>query len=87
MHSGIAAADVICCARLGKHAQGQDHNEAVALFEIAAPDVAHYLDKLLGLKTKSGYSHVPASQTDLKKAVRAAESLIEAARRVSTSAG
>ena len=31
VHAGIAAADVVCCIELGKHAQGEDHNEAVAL--------------------------------------------------------
>ena len=29
VHAGIAAADVICCARLGEHATGQNHTEAV----------------------------------------------------------
>ena len=31
VHAGIAAADVICCTALGKHATGDDHNHAVAL--------------------------------------------------------
>ena len=31
VHAGIAAADVLCCARMGVHAQGDDHTEAVAL--------------------------------------------------------
>jgi hypothetical protein len=29
VHCGIAAADVICCARLGVHARGEQHSEAV----------------------------------------------------------
>jgi hypothetical protein len=33
VHAGIAAADVICCARLGKHSQGEDHVSAVGLLD------------------------------------------------------
>jgi hypothetical protein len=36
VHAGIAAADVICCARLGEYAQGDDHQEAVTLLSKAA---------------------------------------------------
>lgn len=35
VHAGIAAADVICCARLGKHHQGQNHHGAISLLEHA----------------------------------------------------
>ena len=31
VHAGIAAGDVLCCKRLGYHAQGQDHTQAVRL--------------------------------------------------------
>lgn len=31
VHAGIAAADVVCCVRLGEHATGQNHTEAVEL--------------------------------------------------------
>lgn len=31
VHAAIAAADVICCAALGEHAQGDNHSEAVNL--------------------------------------------------------
>ena len=36
IHAGIAAADVICCARLGVQAQGDNHNEAIALVRRAS---------------------------------------------------
>lgn len=29
VHAGVAAADVICCARLGVYHSGENHNEAV----------------------------------------------------------
>jgi hypothetical protein len=37
VNAGIAAADVICGARLGKYAVGENHNEAVALLAKADP--------------------------------------------------
>ena len=49
VHAGIAAADVICCRRLGEH--------------------------------KAGYSAVPASGSDYKRAGRAARALVEEAAR------
>lgn len=87
VHSGIAAADVICCARLGEHPQGDNHNEAVTLLKRADPDAARHLSTLLGLKTKSGYSHVPVSAEDFKRAGRAMELLIDHARQANAAAG
>lgn len=37
VHAGIAAADVLCCARLGEHAMGDNHNDAVALLTASLP--------------------------------------------------
>lgn len=80
VHAGIAAADVICCVRLGHHAQGEKHAEAIALLNQAERDVSKHLGTLLRLKTKAGYSHEKASTADQKKASRAAHHLVEAAR-------
>ena len=80
VHAGIAAADVICCARLGRHAQGDDHQEAVALLSEVDRTQAKYLAVLLDLKTRSGYSATPTSKTDQKRAGRAAAALVTAAR-------
>jgi len=82
VHAGIAAADVICCARLGVHALGEDHNEAVALLASADNGSAKHLRTLLTMKTKAAYSHTPASAEDCKRAGRAAEMIVEAARRI-----
>lgn len=82
IQAGIAASDVICCARLGKHAQGQDHNEAVTLLSQANSESAKHLRVLLGMKTKAAYSHTGISTADAKRAGRAAEVLVETARRV-----
>lgn len=80
VHAGIAAADVICCARLGEYAQGSNHNEAIALLKTADPDSAQHLETLLKMKTRVGYGHMPASQDDLKKAQRAGDALLRTAR-------
>ena len=82
VHAGIAAADVICCARLGKHAHGDDHSEAVGLLEQADKDASNDLAKLLRIKTKAGYSHQAVSSDELKRAERAATRLVERARQV-----
>jgi hypothetical protein len=87
VHAGIAASDVICCASLGEHAQGEDHGEAVGLLKKANGQAAKHLSTLLNLKTKSGYSYSPVTAEEFKRAGRAAEALVEAARRANASAG
>jgi hypothetical protein len=81
VHAGIAASDVICCARLGQHASGEDHSDAVALLRKADDAAARHLRVLLGMKTKAGYSHRRATAGEAKRAGRAAEALLESARR------
>lgn len=41
-----------------------------------------HLRVLLGMKTRIGYSHTEATVTEAKRACRAAEALVETARRV-----
>jgi hypothetical protein len=82
VHAGIAAADVICCSSLGKHAQGESHNDATTLLASTDKDAAKHLQVLLRLKTKAGYGHTPASKDEVKKANRAADALVEKARRL-----
>ena len=83
VHAGIAAADVLCCAALGVHAQGEDHGEAVGLLATVRPegeDASKALRVLLGMKTKAGYSSRAVSGDDRKRALRSAERLVTAAR-------
>ncbi len=87
VHAGIAASDVICCARLGEHAKGENHSEAVDLLKRVDATAAKHLSVLLGLKTKSGYSHLPATQDEVKRAGRAADALVETARRTQAAVG
>lgn len=82
IHAGIAAADVICCIALGKHAQGENHSEAVAHLSSVRPDgksLGDSLRTLLMMKTHAGYSHQQVSAADCKRAQRAAEKLLSAA--------
>ena len=83
VHAGIAAADLICCARLGEHALGTDHGEAVALLKQAAgAKTSGHLSTLLAVKTKAGYSHTNASSNDRTKTERAAAALLKVAREI-----
>ena len=80
VHAGIAAADVmVCCSRLGVHASGQDHAAAAALLDQADAGLGKELRRLLGLKTKAGYSSAPSSAADQKVAGRASPRLVDAA--------
>jgi len=79
VHAGIAAADVICCARLGEHASGEHHGEAVALLGKVDKSLAKDLSVLLAMKTAAGYGAVGSSATDAKRAERSARRLVEAA--------
>jgi len=81
VHAGIAAANGICCKRLGEHSRGEDHTGAVALVGSASETAAKNLRDLLSSKTKAGYSAVPASGTDHKRAGRAERALVEEAAR------
>ncbi|MBU6213517.1 MAG: DUF4129 domain-containing protein [Actinomycetales bacterium] len=76
VHAGIAASDVLTCARLGVHARGDNHGEAVALLRQVDPALATHLAALLEMKSKAGYGHAPATATDLKRAKRAMDALV-----------
>jgi hypothetical protein len=83
VHSGVAASDVICCIALGGHVQGDDHNEAVTQLSKVRPDgpqLGNALGVLLAMKTRAGYSHEHISIAGCKRADRAAERLLRAAR-------
>ena len=76
VHAGIAAADVICCAKLGVHHAGENHNDAVTLLASADRSAAKHLKALLDMKTRAGYSPVLTSAADQKRAGRAAAALV-----------
>lgn len=79
VHAGIAAADVICCAKLGVHSNSENHNAAVSLLAKVNDKLARNLETLLNMKTRSGYGSVLTAAADEKRAERAAKSLVGAA--------
>jgi hypothetical protein len=85
--AGIAAADAICCTRLGKHAIGENHAEAILLLKQADREVEQHLRNLLNLKSKAAYAETSATVAERKRVRRSAEALVEAARRTSTTGG
>lgn len=80
--AGIAASDVICCVRLGMHSNTGNHNEAIALLKKADSGSERHLSTLLNLKNKAAYMHQDLSSAELKKMNRAAEHLVETAKRM-----
>ncbi|KAA0103712.1 hypothetical protein [Mycolicibacterium sp. P1-5] len=81
VNAGIAAADVICGVRLGIYAAGENHNEAIALLAKADAGAEGHLRALLNVKSKVSYTHQSATADERKRSRRAAEALVEAARR------
>ena len=79
VHAGIAAADAICAGALGRHPQGQEHREAIALLASVNKEASKSLAFLLAMKTRAGYGHDPISRTKLASAERAARSLVQKA--------
>ncbi len=79
IHSGIAAADVICVARTGQYSGGDSHSEAVALLKGADQTASKHLARLLTMKASAGYSHRPATKDDVRKAERAHGALLDLA--------
>ncbi|MEZ0338756.1 hypothetical protein ACAG25_02100 [Mycobacterium sp. pV006] len=85
VNAGIAAADVICGVRLGVYAAGENHNDAVALLAKADAGAEKHLRALLNVKSKVAYTHQSATAEERKRSKRAAEALVEAARRAAAS--
>lgn len=82
VHAGIAASDVICCAKRQMHSIDPDHKSAVAfLAEVDEPNSVH-LDTLVSVKTQSGYTHIHATPELCENVKAAATVLVNAARLV-----
>ena len=82
VHAGIAAADAICAARLGRYSRGESHEEAAALLATVDKSYARHLQTLLGLKTRAGYSHQRSTLQNALRAGRAMDALMTAARSI-----
>jgi len=80
--AGIAAADVVCCRALGRHAHSENHSEALSLLRTVRPDgpeLATALGALLAIKTMASYGERPVSREDRTRAPRRARQLLDAA--------
>lgn len=77
--SGIASSDVICCVRLGEHAAGEEHQQAVELLRRAHEQAAKHLDRLLRRKSQSAYSDLSSTPKHAEQALRDAGALLEIA--------
>lgn len=82
VHAGIAAADVICSARLGTYHHGDRHEDAIALLRKADAEAAKALSVLLGMKTLAGYGYTPVSTEKRVRAERAMDALVALANSV-----
>ncbi|WP_157987659.1 hypothetical protein [Jiangella endophytica] len=83
VQASIAAADAICCLRLGRYHTGEDHRAAVTLLERVQPngtDLARDLAKVLAIKDQAHYSGEGVAATRLTSVLRSATRLVGAAR-------
>lgn len=78
--AGIAAADVMCCRRLGEHAQGQDHNDAIQLLAMVDDTMAKPLRTLLTRKSGISYGDRALPAREFRKVERAATHLVQGAK-------
>lgn len=81
VHAGIAAADVVCCAKLGEYSNTPNHSDALTLLKKADPALEVSLSRLVGMKTLAGYGAATVSAQRVTTARTAAEKLLAAARR------
>ncbi|WES62831.1 hypothetical protein P0L94_10200 [Microbacter sp. GSS18] len=79
--AGIAASDVVCCARLGEYSRSENHADAIDLLRRADRSLVPALQRLLSRKSESAYGVAPISATRVTEARNAADKLVRAARR------
>lgn len=83
--AGIAAADSICCRRLGRRSRSQDHRMAADLLRRVTPEgdrLASDLDTVLADKDVMQYGTALVTATRHLRLLRAARRLVEAARTI-----
>lgn len=79
--AGIAAADAVCCHRLGRRSASEDHTDALALLREADPALEPLLRRLLSSKHKAQYDARPVPAGEAEQAVKRARRLVNAAKR------
>lgn len=85
--AAVAAADAICCLRLGRYHAGEDHRAAAALLATVQPDgqdLAKHLAKVMAIKDQVHYSGDPLPDTRMRSVLRSAARLVDVAERTVT---
>ncbi|MDR1187160.1 MAG: hypothetical protein LBK95_06870 [Bifidobacteriaceae bacterium] len=77
--AGIAAADAVCCARLGERCSGPDHDQAADVLDRVDQGLGSTLRTLGRLKTKSQYGDDWLTESARKAALRSARALVKEA--------
>lgn len=80
VHAGIAASDVICCAKLNEHSIGGNHYSAIALLARVDQGNSIHLKTLLDMMGHAGYSDVSVTAEYQESAKLAAQALVNAAK-------
>ncbi|MFN2538881.1 MAG: hypothetical protein ABR549_12165 [Mycobacteriales bacterium] len=80
--AGIAAADAICCVRLGRRSSSSNHDDAVRLLAEVDGALARHLAVLIEIKTPSQYGTSLLNKDKVIRAMRAASELVSAAERI-----
>lgn len=78
--AGVAMADAVCCAVIGKHHREDDHRVASKLLRRVVGvgnQMARDLDRLLAIKGKASYQSGYLSRADARQAVGWARRMIE----------
>lgn len=78
--AGIAAADAACCQALGRRSRSDDHHEAEALLAQITPGgkrAAGQLHQLIDIKDTAHYGFISVTTSQLKRALRQAQHLID----------
>jgi len=82
VHAGVAAADVICCAKQQEHSISPNHKNAVVFLAIVDHPNSVHLNTLIDMKTHAGYTEIASTPELCKSAGVAAAALVQAARLV-----
>jgi uncharacterized membrane protein YccC len=80
--AAIAAADAICCKRLGRHSSDTNHDHVLVLLRHCGKvgeDAATTLQALLALKNKAQYQDSDPAIGETKRALRSMEKVLRLA--------
>ena len=79
IHAAIAAADVLCCLRLGRRANDGNHRSATDLLRQIDPQHANHLRRALDHKQKAAYESRDLADSDAAACVEQARRLYRGA--------